>query len=104
MDIKASAQIVKVSKELVPHKVEEALIYRLKQHAVRQCSSAAKAFAECSSGRALSVVWACRSQWNDLNTCVSQHTHADAQEQLKERWLAAGKPESPDWDVLLKGL
>lgn len=36
--------------------------------------------------------------------CVGRSTHAEAQRKLKERWIAAGRPEDPDWDALLEGL
>ena len=49
-----------------------ALIYKLKQHAMKKCESRAKAYAECAEGRTVSVVWACRQHLNDLNACLKQ--------------------------------
>ncbi len=49
-----------------------ALIYKLKQHAMKKCSAEARAYAECTTGRTLSVVWACRQHLNDLNGCLKQ--------------------------------
>lgn len=52
--------------------VDAALIYKLKQHAMKKCESRAKAYAECAEGRTVSVVWACREHLNDLNACLKQ--------------------------------
>ena len=48
-----------------------ALMYHLKQQAMKDCKDKAKAYAECGEGRTVSVVWACRQQFNDLNSCLS---------------------------------
>ena len=47
-----------------------ALMYHLKQQAIRDCDAAARAYAECASGRVFSVVWACRQEFSDLNSCL----------------------------------
>lgn len=88
----------------ISKKAEEALIYKLKQHAMKRCGETAKAYAQCAEGRTFSVVWACRSQLNDLNACLHERTGADIREQLFRRFAEAGKPERPDWDQLLSGL
>ncbi len=49
-----------------------ALIYKLKQHAMKKCRAEAAAYAECADGRTFSVVWACRQHLNDLNGCLKQ--------------------------------
>ena len=52
--------------------VGAALVYHLKAQAMKDCKESAKAYAECAEGRVVSVVWACRKQFNDLNSCLSQ--------------------------------
>ncbi|KAI3434718.1 hypothetical protein D9Q98_002779 [Chlorella vulgaris] len=86
----------------MPKKVEEALFYRLKQKGFKECSTTADAYAQCCSGRVLSVVWACRKELRALSDCMS--THTSRLEDLKQRYLAAGSPSNPDWDKLLDGL
>lgn len=48
-----------------------ALVYHLKAQAIKDCNATAKAYAECGEGRTVSVVWACRKQFNELNSCLS---------------------------------
>ncbi|CAK0772354.1 hypothetical protein CVIRNUC_003954 [Coccomyxa viridis] len=88
----------------VPSKVEEALLFRLKQHAMRQCKKQAEAYAQCCGSRVFSAVWACRQDLRDLNSCLNQHTNPLQLNELKRRWLEAGQPELPNWDALLRDL
>lgn len=89
---------------LVSTKVEEAFIFRMKQEAMQKCKQQAKAYAECCKTRSISIAWACRQQFGELNTCVAQHTGVGTLNQLKSRWVAAGRPELPDWEALFDGL
>eukprot|EP00891_Asterochloris_glomerata_P009223 jgi/Astpho2/9223/e_gw1.00138.47.1_t len=88
----------------VPRKVEEALIFRLKHAAMKQCRSTAGAYADCCRGRSFSMAWACRGQLRDFSACLGQHTGDEYLNKLKLRWVQAGKPEQPDWDDLLLDL
>jgi len=56
----------------VPKRVEEALLYRLKQRAFRECGAAAAAYADCCRGRVVSLAWACRSEAGAYNACVGR--------------------------------
>ncbi|KAL6785506.1 CMC1 [Auxenochlorella protothecoides x Auxenochlorella symbiontica] len=86
----------------VPKKTEEALFYRLKSKGFNQCKEVGEAYAACCKDRTISIAWACRSEMAALNTCMAQHTqHLEV---LKQRWVAAGRPQQPDWDALLSGL
>lgn len=49
-----------------------ALFYRLKQKGFDECKAYSKAYADCCSGRVLSVVWACRGEMKALSNCMSQ--------------------------------
>lgn len=88
----------------ITKKAEESLLYQLKQHALRKCKAKTQAYAECTQGRTITVVWACRDQLNDLNTCLKACTKVDIQQQLFRRFAEAGRPERPDWDNLLHDL
>ena len=54
-----------------------ALMFHLKQQAMRDCDAHAKAYAACASGRVFSVVWACRQEFGELNRCLKTR-HASA--------------------------
>ncbi|CAL5218585.1 g279 [Coccomyxa viridis] len=88
----------------VPRKVEEALLYRLKQHAMKQCKDRAEAYAQCCTPRVFSAVWACREDFRELNECLQKHTNPLQLNELKRRWLEAGQPEIPNWEALLQDL
>ena len=55
---------------LTPSVWRAALMFHLKQQAMRDCDATAKAYAACASGRVFSVVWACRQEFGDLNSCL----------------------------------
>ena len=44
----------------------------MKQKALKQCEEYASKYAQCASGRTLSVVWQCRKQAKELNECLHQ--------------------------------
>lgn len=88
----------------VPNKAEAAMVHRLKQKAVKTCGEAAKAYADCCSGRVISVVWACREQLKAFSDCTHKHTNNEVLEEVKRRWIARGRPTQPDWEQLLDGL
>lgn len=92
------------SEILVSTKVEEAFIFRMKQAAMQKCKQQAKAYAECCKSRSISIAWACRQQFGELNSCVALHTGEPTLNELKARWIHAGRPELPDWDALFEGL
>jgi COX assembly protein 1 len=46
--------------------------------------------------RTISIVWACRDQANAMNECLHQHTTDEVLEDLKYRWVKAGKPSFAD--------
>ncbi|QCD93958.1 Cytochrome c oxidase biogenesis protein Cmc1-like [Vigna unguiculata] len=56
----------------VKKKVEEALRSKMKQKALKECDRYTAKYAECASGKTLSVVWRCRQQAKELNDCLHQ--------------------------------
>ncbi|CAL8470082.1 g9624 [Coccomyxa elongata] len=95
---------MKLPEQHVSRKVEEALIFRLKQKAMEECKQQAQAYADCCSGRVFSAVWSCRDEFKALNACLSHHTNPQVLNELKRRWMEAGQPETPDWKALLNKL
>ena len=64
-----------------------ALLFQLKNRAMRQCSDTAGAYADCCRGRTVSMVWACRAPLRDLNACLQQ--------QCAGRQAAVARPRQP---------
>lgn len=49
-----------------------ALRSKMKQKALKECDQFTSKYAQCASGRTLSVVWQCRKQAKELNNCLHQ--------------------------------
>ncbi|KAG0480249.1 hypothetical protein HPP92_011107 [Vanilla planifolia] len=63
----------------VKKKVEEALRSKMKEKALKECDYFAAKYAECASGKTLSIVWLCRKQAKELNGCLHQLLSEDEQ-------------------------
>ncbi|XP_028805870.1 uncharacterized protein DDB_G0275933-like isoform X3 [Neltuma alba] len=69
----------------VKKKVEEALRSKMKQKALKECDHYTAKYAQCASGRTISVVWQCRKQAKELNDCLhrlgnEERIHSTAQQ------------------------
>ncbi|KAL4069567.1 hypothetical protein J3A83DRAFT_4093771 [Scleroderma citrinum] len=51
---------------------EETLLKATKARALKECDSVVREFAECATGRTVSVVWACRDKYKSLQECMLQ--------------------------------
>ena len=80
----------------VKKKEEEGLITLMKERAVVRCKTTQKEYYDCVKDRTVSIVWACRAQANAMNECLHEHTTDEVLEDLKYRWVKAGKPSF--WD------
>ncbi|KAH8100601.1 hypothetical protein BXZ70DRAFT_893158 [Cristinia sonorae] len=49
---------------------EETLLKSTKARALKECDPVVKEFAECASGRTISVAWACRGKYKALQECM----------------------------------
>ncbi|PIA63569.1 hypothetical protein AQUCO_00201127v1 [Aquilegia coerulea] len=70
----------------VKKKVEEALRSKMKQKALKECEYYTSRYAECASGRTLSVVWQCRKQAKELNLCLHDYTSDSVLEEMKKAY------------------
>ncbi|CAN1126067.1 Uncharacterized protein DDB_G0275933 [Linum perenne] len=70
----------------VKKKVEEALISKMKQKALKECEHLASQYAQCATGRTISVVWQCRKQARELNSCLHQYTNDTVLEEMKKEY------------------
>ncbi|XP_057445342.1 uncharacterized protein LOC130737551 [Lotus japonicus] len=71
----------------VKKKEEEALRSKMKQKALKQCDRYTAKYAECASGRTLSVVWQCRQQAKELNECLHHFTNDSVLEEMKKAYM-----------------
>ncbi|CAL0308256.1 unnamed protein product [Lupinus luteus] len=78
----------------VKKKVEEALRSKMKQKALKACDYYTCKYAECASGRTLSVVWQCRQQAKQLNACLHQFTNDAVLEEMKKEYMLQQGAES----------
>ncbi|XP_020233909.1 uncharacterized protein DDB_G0275933 [Cajanus cajan] len=78
----------------VKKKVEEALRSKMKQKALKECDRYTAKYAECASGRTLSVVWSCRQQAKELNDCLHQFTNDSVLEEMKKEYMLKQGGES----------
>ncbi|XP_020598389.1 uncharacterized protein DDB_G0275933 [Phalaenopsis equestris] len=74
----------------VKKKVEEALRSKMKQKALKECDHYVAKYAECASGRTLSVVWLCRKQAKVLNECLHHYTNDGVLEEMKREYMNKG--------------
>ncbi|KMZ68528.1 Cytochrome c oxidase biogenesis protein Cmc1-like [Zostera marina] len=71
----------------VKKKVEEALRSKMKKNALKMCNVQSKLYAECAAGRTISVVWHCRKQAKELNSCLHQYTNDLVLEEMKMNYM-----------------
>ncbi|KAG9458396.1 hypothetical protein H6P81_002904 [Aristolochia fimbriata] len=71
----------------VKKKEEEALRSIMKQKALKECDHYTSKYAECATGKTISVVWQCRKQARELNDCLHQFTNDSVLEEMKKNYM-----------------
>ncbi|KAF8995498.1 hypothetical protein BDQ17DRAFT_1365697 [Cyathus striatus] len=66
---------------------EEALLKTTKARALKECDLVVKAFADCASGRTISVTWACRDKLKVVQDCMVQFTGPEPMEKVRVEYL-----------------
>ncbi|THU91739.1 hypothetical protein K435DRAFT_224018 [Dendrothele bispora CBS 962.96] len=66
---------------------EENLLKTVKAQALRECDTLVKAFADCMSGRLISVAWACKDQLKQVEACMVQYTGPEPMEVVRSEYL-----------------
>lgn len=66
---------------------EDTLLKATKAQALKKCDAVVKEFAECATGRTLSVAWACRDKYKGVQDCMFQFTGPDAMETVRKEYL-----------------
>ncbi|KAK7064122.1 COX assembly mitochondrial protein [Favolaschia claudopus] len=66
---------------------EENLLKITKERAVKECHDVVKDFADCASGRTVSVAWACRGQLHKMQECILLYTGTEPYERVRSEYL-----------------
>jgi len=66
---------------------EETLIKTTKARALKECDVFVKEFADCATGRTVSVAWACRQKLKRVQECMVQYTGPEPMERVREEYL-----------------
>lgn len=66
---------------------EDTLTKATKARALKECDPVVKAFAECATGRTVSVAWACRGQLRSVQECMVQYTGPEPMERVRAEYL-----------------
>ncbi|XP_074376186.1 uncharacterized protein LOC141717867 [Apium graveolens] len=79
----------------VKKKVEEALRSKMKVKALKECDQLAAKYAECATGKTISVIWQCRKQAKELNECLHQFTNDSVLEEMKKQYTLQQDSQGP---------
>jgi len=66
---------------------EETLLKATKARALQECDPVVKAFAQCASGRTVSVAWACKHLLKEVQSCMVQYTGSQPMELVRAEYL-----------------
>jgi len=66
---------------------EEALLKTTKARAQKECDPVIKEFAECATGRTVSVVWACKEKYFDIQRCLQKFTTPERMDLIREEYI-----------------
>jgi len=66
---------------------EDTLLKTTKARALKECDAVVKDFAECATGRTVSVAWACKAKYKEVQDCMLQFTGPDAMETVRREYL-----------------
>ncbi|KAI0068400.1 hypothetical protein BV25DRAFT_1818811 [Artomyces pyxidatus] len=66
---------------------EDTLLKTTKAHALKECDSIVKEFADCASGRTVSVAWACREKYKAVQDCMYQYTRPESMQLVRDEYL-----------------
>jgi len=66
---------------------EDTLVKTTKARALKECDPIVKEFAECATGRTVSVAWACKEKYKAVQDCVVQYTGPEPMRTVREEYL-----------------
>ncbi|KAJ3788988.1 hypothetical protein GGU10DRAFT_82868 [Lentinula aff. detonsa] len=66
---------------------EETLLKTVKAQALKECDPFVKDFADCMSGRLISVAWACKDKLKLVEACMVKYTGPEPMEVVRSEYL-----------------
>jgi len=54
---------------------------------LKECDPIVKEFAECATGRTVSVVWACRDKYKAIQTCMQRFTNKEEMDKVRAEYI-----------------
>ncbi|KAF9068105.1 hypothetical protein BDP27DRAFT_1327946 [Rhodocollybia butyracea] len=66
---------------------EDNLFKSVKAQALKECDPLVKDFADCMSGRLISVVWACKDKLKLVEACMVKYTGPEPMEIVRTEYL-----------------
>ncbi|GAA5822024.1 hypothetical protein JCM11251_004830 [Rhodosporidiobolus azoricus] len=79
-----------MSRFAISRKEEEKIIEHCKTEALRACEAQVVKFTDCAAGRTISVSWACRKQFAEMNKCMIPHMSEEKIDAAKLRFFREG--------------
>lgn len=58
-----------------------------KVHALKACDPIVKEFADCASGRTVTVAWACKEKYKAVQDCMHQFTCPESMQLVRMEYL-----------------
>jgi len=55
--------------------------------ALKECDPVVKDFVECTQGRSVSLIWACREKYRLLQQCMLQYTGPESMDILRAEYV-----------------
>ncbi|EIM20252.1 hypothetical protein E3Q22_02259 [Wallemia mellicola] len=72
---------------ILSRREDEEIVKQHKQLGLQHCHHLVQQFAECTTNRTISVLWACRKPHKELNSCLAQFNSEEALDAAKEEYL-----------------
>jgi len=76
---------------------EDTLQRSAKARALKECDAIVQDFAECATGRTVSVAWACRDKYSAVQNCMLRFTGPDAMDTVRKEYLRLRDQPSPQY-------
>ncbi|GAA5927546.1 uncharacterized protein JCM15063_005929 [Sporobolomyces koalae] len=85
-----------MSRYALSRKEEEKIIAECKSNAIKQCDAVVRDFTDCAAGRTISVSWACRSQFKEMQKCMKPHMSEEKLDAAKRKWFQENANRAAD--------
>ncbi|CEH12051.1 Uncharacterized conserved protein [Ceraceosorus bombacis] len=96
MSHETQAQMFDSMSHALSNRESDALLKSAKAEGLKKCDDVLRAFAECSSGRTISMAWACRDHHKALRSCLAEYTSEEAMTKRRKEYLSSNRSKSGD--------